>query len=296
MADTAGESWTLIESDPGVFTELVSRMGAQGIFFEEICSLENGWREQLGKTVHGLIFLFKQESLLSGIGELAPIVTPPETLFFARQLIPNACATQAILSVLLNAEEINIGSVLSEFKSFAMFLDSESRGLALSNSDAIRQAHNSFRANSALEISSKDDSKGDSFHFISYVCHQGAVYELDGLEEGPRLLGDAGDDWALVAAQRVRDRIQNGSNDVRFNLMAVVPDMTETLRAAASEGDVEAANDLEALESKKRKWKVENDRRVHDFTPLILALMKKLAQQGNIVQIFDAAEAAKGHS
>ena len=168
-------SWCTIESDPGVFTEMIQSLGVDGVSVEEIYSLDDS--EQQREPSYGLIFLFKYVRESDGRTCVDPNDIPE--LFFARQTTQNACATQAILSVLLNCEHISLGSQLSEFKSFAIALDSESRGMAIGSSDPIRLVHNSFaRADPFFIEESKDkNEKGEAFHFVAYIPFQGRVYE-----------------------------------------------------------------------------------------------------------------------
>lgn len=126
----------------------------------------------------------------------------PHSLAFGStlQVVPNACATQAILSVLLNAKDVDIGPVLAEFKAFTGEFSAEVtlfksawfplaplcislqrclrfqlKGLAISNSAPIRESHNSFaRAEPFMMEESKGATeKDDVFHFIAYVPHNG---------------------------------------------------------------------------------------------------------------------------
>lgn len=114
------------------------------------------------------------------------------------------------------------------------------RGLALSNSDVIREVHNSFSRYFAFiniiyiliiliscliyiviiqnkycrqtifEYDSKQASKDDDvFHFVSYVSIDGRLYELDGLKDGPMDLGPCplGDQWVQAAKPIIQKRI-----------------------------------------------------------------------------------------
>ena len=144
-------------------------------------------------------------------------------------MIQNACATQAILSVLLNVdhEDIQLGQTLNDFKEFTQSFDPYSKGLAMSNASQIRTVHNSFARQTLFEMdNSKNNKDEDVFHFISYLPINGRLYELDGLKEGPIDLGVIGDqNWLDVVRPVIEKRIQKYSEgEIHFNLMAMVSD------------------------------------------------------------------------
>uniref|UniRef100_A0A1D2AGD0 Ubiquitin carboxyl-terminal hydrolase n=1 Tax=Auxenochlorella protothecoides TaxID=3075 RepID=A0A1D2AGD0_AUXPR len=186
----SGEAWTTIESDPGVFTELIERLGVKGVQVEELYSLDAD-SLQAFEPIYGLIFLFKWQA--------EPVARPmyPEYeergIFFAKQVINNACATQAILSILLNRPELDIGEELSQFRDFTAGFPADLRGEAIGNSETIREVHNSFTAPHALLPENPEtDSEGEAFHFVAYTHRDGSIWELDGLQPGPVCLGEAG--------------------------------------------------------------------------------------------------------
>lgn len=73
------------------------------------------------------------------------MTTYDEDLYFPKQVIVNACATQAILSVLMNIEDkLEIGSDLTDLKSFTKLMDPYMKGLSISNSEKVRIEHNKF--------------------------------------------------------------------------------------------------------------------------------------------------------
>ena len=118
------------------------------------------------------------------------------TFSSAAQVVTNACATQALVSVLLNAAGrpgLALGDELAGLRDFCVgaALGPEDAGLALGNSAAIRGAHNSFRPPAPpLREERDDDPAGEAFHFVAYVPAAGGLYELDGLKAGPIRLCD----------------------------------------------------------------------------------------------------------
>ena len=62
----------------------------------------------------------------------------------AAQTTSNACATVALLNIVMNTPEINLGDALTDFKQYTSLLKPPYRGQALSHNDFIRNIHNSF--------------------------------------------------------------------------------------------------------------------------------------------------------
>jgi ubiquitin carboxyl-terminal hydrolase L5 len=238
-----------------------------------------------------------------------------DNIFFAKQVINNACATQAILSVLLNCDhhpDVTLGETLSEFKHFVSSFDSSMKGLALSNSDVIKSVHNSFARQSMFEFENvkSKDKEDDVFHFISYVPIAGRLYELDGLKEGPIDLGplpEDGNHWIELARPVIEARIQKyNDGEIHFNLMAVVSDRKMIFERqlkeleAKSKGSMETdqalleMNDLRERiheeELKQERYRVENIRRKHNYLPLIVEILKALGQEGKLVELVEKAK------
>jgi len=303
--------WCLIESDPGVFTDLIHGFGADGVQVEEIFSLDDDSLQHM-KPCHGLIFLFKWQQTDTS-NENVVKDSRLEEIFFARQVITNACATQAIVSVLLNAnhEDVQLGSTLGKFKEFAQAFDPQLRGFTLSNSDQIRNVHNSFARQQLFEIESPNDEKDkDAFHFIAYIPFKGRLYELDGLKEGPIDHGPIpeGTEWTDVARPVVQQRMQKYSADeIHFSLMAVVSELRrkyereleKVLNDPALTDDERNAKTahltilIQEEERKREAYRVENMRRRHNWLPFIVELVKAYAEQGVLVSSVDKAVAAK---
>ena len=102
--------------------------------------------------------------------------------------------------------------------------------------------HNSFKREHPFifkEDKSRKQKEQDVYHFVSYVPHKGNLYELDGLQPGPILIGKYSNEgeWVELAKQEIQQRIEKYSEkEIRFNLMMVCEDLR--LKAERETGEL----------------------------------------------------------
>jgi ubiquitin carboxyl-terminal hydrolase L5 len=254
---------------------------------------------------YGLVFLFQWTK----VRDERPVTDPADLphLFFAHQTVQNACATQAVLSVLLNSTDaVDLGEFLTEFRSFTLELPADIRGEAIGESDRIRAAHNSFDPPDALDL--KADRQGGrggrAYHYVAYVPVGGRVYELDGLKPGPIDVGAVPSDgeWTALAADAIQSRIARfpQASELEFSLMSLnkssLTVAREAIVAAEAAGDARGAaaarSEVAALEQAAQRAKETNARRGHNYLPFIVELMRVLEREGRLDALLAAAEPA----
>ena len=270
------------------------------------------------RGAYGLIFLFKwdKEKQAQIASELSSESDPEvETMYFARQVIDNACATQAIINILMNIQEdssghagFHLGSELTALKEFTQTFDKEMKGLSIGNCATIRKVHNSFRSpQPLLQEKSEDGDASEAFHFISFVPVGQSVIELDGLQPAPRKVSQIhATNWIEDAVRVIQERMQSyGGAEQRFSVMALLPDsivqleeaiqeLEGKIRTKKSNGEeksekeylhweqqaISLTEELREKKDKRQSWKKDNIYRRTDFTPLAFCMLKSFAKDG----------------
>jgi ubiquitin carboxyl-terminal hydrolase L5 len=130
------------------------------------------------------------------------------------------------------------------------------------------------------------------YHFIAYTPINDTLYELDGLNQAPISHGPClASDFAAKVVPVLQRRIARyPSNEIRFNLMAMIRDPRIRAREI---GDAET---LQAEDRKRREWVWENALRRHNFVGFVGELVKgvvKAKQQGGEEEYREWVEGAK---
>ncbi|KAI0055749.1 cysteine proteinase [Artomyces pyxidatus] len=299
--DDDSSGWQLTESDPGVFTELLKTLNVP-LVVDDLYSLDSASLASL-QPLRALIFLFKW---LPGAGEPSSTGGQYDTDFpgfFAHQVVNNACATLAVLNALGNIPSLSSGQQLADLISFTTGMDPQTRGMAITSADWLREAHNALSPPSAISLDGLDLPKTseDAYHFVVYLPVLGAVYELDGLKPSPIRHGsyeNHGEGWIKTAREVIETRIATyPPGALEFSLLALHDDTFPALQAqlaqAEASGDHATAAGLAqhvANETAKReRWAFENSLRRHNYVGMIHALASALAKAGRLDPAIDGA-------
>ncbi|KAJ8596382.1 hypothetical protein M405DRAFT_928878 [Rhizopogon salebrosus TDB-379] len=302
MSDDDSSGWQLTESDPGVFTELLNKLGVPYIV-DDLYSLEPEPLAAL-QPIHALIFLFKW------VPELASEKSNDNTGrydtdfpgFFAHQTVNNACATLAVINALGNITPLTAGPQLMQLMNFTVGMDPQTCGMAITSADWLREAHNALSPPSSISLDGLDlPKKGeDAYHFVVYLPALGSLYELDGLKPYPVRHGEfdgSGEGWLMKAREVIESRIESYPiGALEFSLLALRDDPLPAMRTRleALQGSAEDAelsdlmNKISNENSKRERWAFENSVRRHNHIGLAHALLLALAKARKL----DSAKAA----
>ncbi|KAF2813741.1 ubiquitin carboxyl-terminal hydrolase [Mytilinidion resinicola] len=257
------QGWVEIESEPANFNLMLKEYGVKGVRVKEVWSLDG--LDILPQPVYGAILLFRYRDICVE-EEAEPC---PYSLWFANQTAENACATTALLNLMLNVPEVDLGEPLTQFKQFTKGFTSVLRGQEIANFEFIKKIHNSWakktdilNANLCMQNSydarnkptrkrkaseAVDDDEDVPYHFIAFVPVEGSVWRLDGLDKEPSRIGDVTDaGWLSVAVERI-GAIMASVEDIGYTLLAIVRDPVEDLKEALA-SNLASMKELEGKE------------------------------------------------
>ncbi|KAI1498430.1 cysteine proteinase [Biscogniauxia marginata] len=277
--------WVELESEPAFFNAMLRELGANDFKVQEVFGMDEFTLDELPKPVHGLIFLYQYTDADESSESRQDC---PDNLWFGNQTTANACATVALMNIIMNAKDVKFGAELQEFKESTKSLPPPHRGHALDTNDFIRAIHNSVARRSDLvsedllldnkfEAAEKKRKMGllkkkpqnlraasrkkadidTSYHYIAYVPVDGQVWELDGFEAKPLCLGPHPDaSWLGLASQAIQTRMMRDDSEfLSFNLLAICQSPLTTLsrRLATS---LLCSHVLDALYAGSPSWTV----------------------------------------
>lgn len=110
--DLVGGPFSVVESDPGVFTSLTRKLGMRKLEVIELYDIEPWAVDHLNP--HGLVFCFYWQKDTHRSTEFQDPAA--EAVWFANQLSDDACASLALLNIVLNCPDIDIGDQLRMFR------------------------------------------------------------------------------------------------------------------------------------------------------------------------------------
>ncbi|KAK8100802.1 Ubiquitin carboxyl-terminal hydrolase 2 [Apiospora kogelbergensis] len=281
--------WVEIESEPAFFNAMLHSFGAPSFQIRELWGLDPEALAFLPRPVHGLIFLYQYNEEDEDEDMAEKREECPEGLWFGNQTTANACATVAIMNILMNASDPGFGPELTEFKAATANLPPPQRGQCSTRMTSF--------VGYTTEWEKEQVKKAATNHYIAYVPVAGRVWELDGLEAKPLCHGTfsapdvqhggGGDNeliqpWLHIASSAIAARMEASADaQMNYNLLAVcdAPLISSDITNGGNEKQNPTPEEQEIIGIRNEAMAQMESRKL-DYTPAIHAFLVKLAEMG----------------
>jgi len=219
----SGQRWLPLESNPDVMNKYIQNLGVPGKWqFTDVFGLEPELLGMVPRPVAAVLLLYP----LSDKAKATDIGTEEadnKDMYFIKQTIGNACGTIGIIhSLLNNSERLELAGDkhLGEFLTATKGMSPEDRAKHLEGDSAFGSAHEDSAQEGQTKAPSADEHvKG---HFVSFVHHNGGLYEMDGRKCGPVRHGDTTADTLMEdAAKVVKQFMTRDPEEVNFTVVAL---------------------------------------------------------------------------
>ncbi|KAG0617993.1 hypothetical protein M758_4G031000 [Ceratodon purpureus] len=223
----ASKCWLPLEANPDVMNKFLHGLGfpANGG-----CHDVFGFNDELLALVPSpvlavlLLFPLPKQSEEVSLAEKTKFAEVSENIYFINQSqnVRNAGATIALLHAVGNTVSqlhLEEGSFLQRFMKATSVMTPHERGHFLETDIELREAHTMAAYGGDTQLGTVCD-----LHYITFVCVDDGLYELDGRKTGPVYHGPSSQETLLKDSVRVVEEtfIAHDPDSIRFNVIVLV--------------------------------------------------------------------------
>ncbi|KAL9643221.1 hypothetical protein ABK040_014678 [Willaertia magna] len=219
----SAKNWFPLESNPDLMNSYVAKLGlGENYGFHDVYGLDDELLDMVPKPVVSVLLLFPltKENQVIQQKEDQNLVNSND-VFFMKQTIGNACGTIAMLhAVVNNKDKLDIKEgFLKDFIESAANKTPEERAKLLEEDTRVEEAHEGTALSTEAQSTVVEDT---NLHFVSFVCKNNTLYEMDGRRNGPMPRGPTTPETLLKDAVKVvKHYMEINPNLVQFNLVAL---------------------------------------------------------------------------
>jgi ubiquitin carboxyl-terminal hydrolase L3 len=219
-------NWIPLESNPEVINKYMQKLGLEsGAEFGDVYGCDDALLDMVPDPCYAFILLFpitqKYEDFRVEESKTLPTEFP-NSLFFMKQTVGNACGTIGLIHALANnLDNIKLkeGSTLYNFIKTGEEKSSDEIAEMLENDDSFQTAHED--AGNEGQTSYNEEDKID-LHFVAIIDKDGKMWELDGRKTAPVCHGESDDSgFKKNAAKICMKFMQRDPEELRFTMLAL---------------------------------------------------------------------------